>query len=264
MTISVASYSFHGLLAEGAIDAFGYLESVRYRYGLRTADIWNGILSSTSKDYVAKVRRAIDEREMSVVNYHADGPHVWDDDPAARAANRAQALGHLRVAAQLGAATVRIDTGGALQTATDEQIDTLAAAFREYCAFGNDHGFTVGPENHWGLSLYADNMERLARAVDHPSYGVLLHIGHWEDGDEEGGDRRLAPWTSHTHVDARITRSCLEERIRLLVASGYTGCWGVEHHSAANEYAEVACQLAEVQRVLQRLNLENRPPATDE
>ena len=91
MTISIASYSFHGLLSEGTMDAFGYLETVRYRYGLATADIWNGLLASTSEEYVARVRGAIDQREMRVVNYHADGPHVWDDDPAVRAANRDQA-----------------------------------------------------------------------------------------------------------------------------------------------------------------------------
>lgn len=36
---AVMSYSFHGLRNLGAMDVFGYLETVRYRYGLQTADL---------------------------------------------------------------------------------------------------------------------------------------------------------------------------------------------------------------------------------
>ena len=35
---AVMSYSFHGLRNIGAMDIFGYLETVRYRYNLQTAD----------------------------------------------------------------------------------------------------------------------------------------------------------------------------------------------------------------------------------
>jgi len=250
MKVSIAGFSFHGLRAAGMMDGFGYLETVRHRYGLTAADLWNGMLDGAEKAYLLLLRQAIRERELVVCNYHADGPHVWDDDPAVRAAHRQQAMAHLRAAATLGALSVRIDTGGTLTPLTNEQLDVVASTYREYCAFAADHGFRVGPENHWGFSLIADNMVRLAEAVDSPAYGILLHVGHWEDGDEEGGDRRLAPWAAHTHIDARITRSCLRERMALLRDAGYDGYWGVEHHSGRNEYAEVACQLAEVRRVL--------------
>ena len=45
----------------------------------------------------------------------------------------------------------------------------------------------------------------------------------------------------------------LEEKIKLLLDAGYQGYWGVEHHTAKNEYAEVACQLAELEKALIRL-----------
>lgn len=252
MKISIASYSVHGLLAEGKIDVFGYLESCKYRYGLDTADLWNGLVGTTDEDYIRKVRQAVEEREMTVVNYHADGCHLWEDDPTAREQNYKAALAGLRAAAQLGAKTVRFDTGGKVGPMTSEQFDYVVSKYSEYCKFGADHGFKVGPETHWGFSLVADNMEKIARAVDRPAYGILLHIGHWELGDPDEGDRRLAPWTAHTHVDANVTRNSLAEKIDLLLAAGYDGYWGVEHHSAKNEYAEIAYQLAEVRRVLSR------------
>ncbi len=252
MNISIASYSFHGLLAEGKIDAFGYLESCRYRYGLDTADFWNGLIGTTDTDYLIKVRQAAEERELTIVNYHVDGPHLWEDDPEARKKNYELAMEHLQAAATLGAKTVRFDTGGTVGPMNEEQFEYVVSKYKEYCQFGQEHGFKVGPETHWGFSLVADNMEKIARAVDHLSYGILLHIGHWELGDPDEGDRRLAPWTAHTHVDANVTRTCLEAKMKLLLDAGYTGCWGVEHHSTQNEYVEVAYQIAAVRRSLSR------------
>jgi len=257
MKISIAAYSFHGLREAGMMDVFGYLETCKYRYGLDAADFWNGILGPDAqvfdKAFQRKVRDALDEREMVLANYHADGCHVWEDDPSRREANRAAALGHLEAAAALGAKTVRIDAGGKGHAWTAEQFETIVERFKEYARFAADAGFRVGPESHWGPELVPENMERLAREVDHKAFGVLIHIGHWENSPEEEGDRRIAPWAMHTHVDARVTRTRLEPAMRILLDAGYRGYWGVEHHSGKNEYAEVACQLAEVRRALVRL-----------
>ncbi len=253
MSISIASYSFHGLHAEGKIDVYGYLESCRYRYGLDTADFWNGLIGTTDTDYLIKVRHAAEERDLTIVNYHVDGPHLWEDACEARQRNYEIAFEHLHAAAILGAKTVRFDTGGTVSHMNEEQMEYVVSRYKEYCLFGHEHGFRVGPETHWGFSLVADNMEAIARAVDHPAYGILLHIGHWEMGDPDEGDRRLAPWTAHTHVDANVTRTCLDDKIKMLMDAGYTGSWGVEHHSAQNEYAEVAYQLAAVRRSLARI-----------
>ena len=112
MKISIASYSFNGLSGAGMMDVFGYLESCKHRYGLDAADIWNGILGSDEKaylqpDFLRKVREALSERELALVNYHADGCHICEDDPAARERNYQSALAHLKAAAHLGALTIR-------------------------------------------------------------------------------------------------------------------------------------------------------------
>ena len=74
MKISILSYSFRGLLGAGQMDVFGYLESVKYRYGLNAADIWagrhphmgaDGTLSETEEGYVRKVKDALEERELA-------------------------------------------------------------------------------------------------------------------------------------------------------------------------------------------------------
>src|SRR5688572_18472436 len=107
MNISIASFSFHGALAAGTIDVFGYLEACRYRYHLDTADIWNGLLGSEEmqldKDRLRKVRRAMDERNLTCVNYHADGCHPWEDDADTRQKHKELAYRHLEAAEILGA-----------------------------------------------------------------------------------------------------------------------------------------------------------------
>jgi sugar phosphate isomerase/epimerase len=246
MNAAIASYAFHGLFREGAIDLFGYLESCRYRYHLDTADIWNGMLRSTEDDELRKVRRALDERGLTLVNLCVDGPHIWEADPTVREQHYQGALTYLHVAEALGAKTIRIDAGGREDTWTEEQFETIVTRFREYAQRAYDGGYRVGPENHWGAEAVPENMRRLCDAVDHPGFGVLLHFRG------NSSDALMAPYAMHTHLWWDVTERCLTESMTMLRDAGYTGAWSVEHHSAANEYTEVAIQLAKVRDVLSR------------
>lgn len=253
MRISIISYAFYGLQQAGMMDLFGYLESVRYRYGLDAADIWNGTLASTDDDYIRKVKEALDERELVLACLAVDGAHIWDPDPAVREKHYRAALTYLRIAEQLGAQSVRIDMGGQGDDLTAEQLDLIVQRYREYAQRAHDHGYKVGPETHWGPSLVPEVQKRVYEAVDSPAYGVMLHIGHWVDGREDEGDRLVAPWTFHTHVDWRITTTCLAEKMAILRDAGYQGYWGVEHHTGKDEYSEVAIQLAMVRDALAKM-----------
>ena len=87
MRLSVLSYSFRGLLEEGKMDVFGYLETCKYRYNLSIADIWNGFLTSMDEGYLKKVREALEERELVLADLCADNVHIWESDPAKRQKN---------------------------------------------------------------------------------------------------------------------------------------------------------------------------------
>ena len=252
MRISIASYAFHGLLREARIDLFGYMESCRYRYGLRLADIWNGMLVTTEPDYLSKVKAALDERELELANLCVDGANIWEDDPDVREQHYQNALAHLGAAETLDARTVRIDAGVRADTFTDEQFDWIVKRYQEYAQRAYDNGYKVGPENHWGAEVIPENMVRICEAVDHPAFGVLLHF---RDND---GDAAMAPWAMHTHLSWDITEGSLAESMALLRDAGYQGYWGVEHHTGKNEYTEVAIQLARVQDVLDRWRLEGK------
>ncbi len=246
MKIAIASYAFHGLLRDGMIDLFGYLESSKYRYHLDAADIWNGMLLSTDDDYLAKVRRGLDERGLTLVNLCVDGPHIWEDDADQRAQHHQEALHYMHVAETLGARTLRIDAGGQGETFTDEQMDLIVSRYQEYAQRAHDNGYRVGPENHWGPEVVPDNMVRICKGVDHPGFGMLLHFRG------NAGDAQMAPWAMHTHIAWEITENSLAESLTMLRDSGYTGCYSVEHHTGENEYTEAAIQLAKVRDLLSR------------
>jgi sugar phosphate isomerase/epimerase len=245
------------LLAEGKMDVFGYLETCKYRYHLDAADIWNGFLTSMEEGYLKKVREALDERELVLADLCADNVHIWEDDPATREKNRQYALANLKAAEVLGARFMRVDAGGRNPTWSNEQFDHIVSRYKEYAQWAHDHGFKVGAENHWGAEKVWSNLQKLYRAVDHPGFGLSIHVnGSWAGTQEEKdlADREVAPWVSHTHLDFGLTTGPrLEEKLANLWNAGYTGYYSIEHHSGKDEYPEVAIQLARVRDALERL-----------
>lgn len=255
MKLSIASFSFHGAVGNKTVDVFGYLEACRYRYHLDTADIWNGLLGDDvemqlDEGRLRAVRQAMDDRDLVCVNYHADGCHPWEDDAETRAQHRKLADRHLKAAEILGAKTVRIDTGGRRREWSPEEFDYIAQTFREFAALASDKGFKIGPETHWGATNYPDNMLKLHAAVNHPAYGILLHLGKdtWTSPDDY--DRALAPIAIHTHVDQKTCYERIDSALAILADAGYRGALGVEHHSGKNEFSEVEVQIGLVWRAL--------------
>ncbi|KAA0563174.1 TIM barrel protein [Bacillus sp. CH30_1T] len=253
MNYSIASYSFNGLIKQGKMDVFGYLESVKYRYHLNSADIWNMMLTSFDEDYLKKIKEAMDEKEMDLANLCVDCAEVWDPDTEAREKWYQNALGNLRAAEILGARTVRIDMGGRDLEMTDEQFEYTVKRYQEYAKIAHDCGFMVGPENHWGASRVPENIRKVYEAVDHPSFGILLHFDNW-DVDKENGDRLCAKYAFHTHLAAWVIPDC-QDKLKILQDVGYQGYLGIEHHSGKNEYSQVEWQLATARNTWRNMQL---------
>lgn len=254
--LSVLSYSFRGLLNAGMMDVFGYLETCKYRYGLDAADIWNGFFPSMDEGYLRKVRSALDERDMVLADLCVDQAHVWDDDGAVRDKNYANAKAHLQAAVILGAKFMRVDAGGRGTTWTDEQFDYIVKRYQEYSQLAHDHGFKVGAESHWGPETIWPNLQRLHAAVDHPGFGLSIHLGGWSGTEEQriAWDREAAPLACHTHIAWNITEGPLAERLAPFHQANYGGYYSIEHHSGENEYRNVGIQLSRVREALAKLD----------
>ena len=255
MRVSLMSYTFNPMTRVGTMDCFGYLETVRYRYGLRMADLWNRTLASIEPEYLAQVKAGLAERELELVNLAVDGAHIWEDDPEVREEHHQVALAHMVAAEALGARTLRIDAGGGRDDRhfTDEQFDHIVMRYREYARRAEDNGYRVGPENHWGSEAVPEEMVRLCEAVDSLAFGVLLHTRRWFGEHAPDGDKVVAPWVMHTHLATNVTDEELSGTMAMLRDAGYAGAWGIELGGAT--YAEAGVAVARVNKVLESWRL---------
>lgn len=255
--ISLASYSFHGALSEGRTNVFAYLESIKYRYNVDFADIWTGFLPALDETFLKAIRRNMDDRGICLANLCVDGPHLWENDPEKRIANKKNMLEYIKAAEILGARTIRVDFGGSEgYTMPDEAFEYIVGTYREYCAICANLGIKIGPENHWGWDRVPEYLVKVREAVNNPYYGHLFHFGNFFDGKKEEGLAAVLPYAMHTHIpaDSLIPQedgiSPAEKYIPILAASGYSGTYSVEHHSGQYEFERVEAQLGQVRTII--------------
>ncbi len=249
---SVGSWSFHGLFHAGKMNLFGYLETMKYRYRLQHADIWNGMLLSTEEPYIQSIAETLTEEGMNVACLSVDGADVWHEDPAVRERNHVRALTYLAIARSWGVDALRIDMGVHTLSMSDEQLDFLANRYRQYAAYAKDYGFRVGPQTHQLGSQSPGNLRRLKDAVASEAFGIVLNVNRWE-ADREHGDELVAPFTMHAQFDRAFvdfTGQELRQKVQLLRGSGYKGCWSLEFRGGSNEYLEVEHDLLTIRRAV--------------
>jgi sugar phosphate isomerase/epimerase len=259
MKLSVGGFSFFNTMKEGKMNVFGYLETMKYRYRLDTVDLWNGQLGRAEdglvilpeEDDIRKIREALDEKELAVANIAIDGAHMIDPEPGMQEKLYRNALVNLRVSELLGAKTVRIDIcTGKTDEITEGDFQYIVQKYREYCDRATKHGYIVGPENHMGAALNPHLLKRIAEAVDHPNFGILLHLNRWKP-EFADGDSIVAPWVVHTHVDAEtVMGQDFGVSIQALLKAGYDGYWAVEYNAKENQYTEIEWMLATVKRIV--------------
>lgn len=253
--ISIASYSFHKLLEAKTIDIFGYLESLRYRYHLLDADIWNGFTRDMDPDDFKKIRAAMDERGLTLASLCCDWANIWSADPDWGRQCDAAAVKCMEAAEILGARTVRMDVGVPEDDISEAQFEEVCRKYAAYAKRGGEAGFVIGPENHWGASRRLSLQQRLYREINSPNYGMLLHLGNWnlEEGQTlEGNDALAAPMAVHTHVDYEHAMTA-ETWLPAVLGAGYGGALSVEHHKEIQEYRGTQAQLGMLQYAVSKL-----------
>jgi hypothetical protein len=249
---SIGSWSFHALFNSGKMDLFGYLESIKYRYRLNHADIWDGMLLSTDEGYIKSIQETLVEKELSVACLSMDGAQVWHSDPAIREQNYQKALLYLDIARRLGVQTLRIDMGINSLELTDEQLDLCVKRYKEYAQFAHDYGFRVGPQTHQPASQAPQNLKRISDEISAPGFGIVLNVSRWMV-DKEIGDEMVAPFTMHAQFDRAFVDFSgpeLLQKIQLLRKGGYQGCWSLEFRGGINEYLEVEHDLLTLRRAV--------------
>ena len=252
--VSVGGWSFHGLFKNGMMDIFHYIETISSRFRADNADIWSGFLPTNDVDFIKKVRRELDRRNLGVSNLCVDEGRLWMPTAEERDANRKIFLQYIDTARILGAQTIRIDFNSSRDDEmSEEAFEYIVERYREYCAICGDYGMKVGPENHFGFDRKLENLLKVWKAVGHPAYGHLLHLGNLENFMDNMDV--LLPIVMHTHIPAN-SLPFAKEAIRRLAASGYKGTISAEHHTGVLELERTEWQLACVRLILAELEME--------
>lgn len=230
---SVCSYSFRRSFESGAMDYRGYV-AFNQENGFTQLDPWMKHLEPalSDKSWLADARKMAEDAGLPYGCIAVDGAHIYEDTPGERLARRQMALRWLDVAAELGAAQVRIDSGGP-EELTDEIFETIVKGYTELIPLARQMGLEIVVENHWGPTKYPANTVRLLEAVD--GLGLLFDTNNWAEGKQELAWEMCARYARLTHVktfsfDAQGNDPSvdLSKAIGILQEAGYDGAWGIE------------------------------------
>ncbi|MBZ0304014.1 MAG: sugar phosphate isomerase/epimerase [Anaerolineae bacterium] len=252
LKFSIASFSFHRLLADGKQDMFGYIADSK-RLGAVQLDPWNAHLSALqdedavirggrdpenaqfsaqNDDYLVRVKAAAEAVGLPFGCLAVDGAHIYESDAEKRRSNRAAAYRWLEVAEKLGAQQVRIDAGGP-EDMPDDVFEIIVAGYDDVIRRAGNKGIEVLVENHWGPTKFPDHVIKLLDAVK--GLSLLFDTNNWAEGHQQEGWQRCARYARSVHVktfafDAAGNDPTVDipQVIQILVEAGYDGVWGIE------------------------------------
>lgn len=242
--IGIATWSFRNRMAAGrtanspaapgpiltAIDAPRF---VAEELGLRQLEIIINHLDERTVAYAERVRAAADRVGVRFINLQLGG-QMSNPDPTARANSINEIKEGMRIAAALGAPSVRADVGGRPTDTLDVAI--TADSYRQLVEFGSTIGVMPMPENHGGHSTDPDKLVSIMRAVD-PRVKAILDWGNWQVQNQEQrieSTRKLLPYAGL--VSAKFDRFDEEYRpnydvaelVRVVEGGGYRGLYSIE------------------------------------
>lgn len=242
--VGIATWSFRHLIAAGrganapaperaVMTALDAPKFVREELGMTELEIIINHLDERTVAYAERVRAAADKVGVKFMNLQLGG-QMSAADPAVRAKSIEEIKDGMRIAAGLGAPSVRADVGGQAGGPLDLQI--TADSYRQLVEFGTTIGVMPMPENHGGQSSNPDTLVSIMKAVD-PRVKAIVDWGNLRVENQAQrleGTAKLLPFTGLVSAkfdkfDADYKSSYdVAELVRLVEASGYRGKYSIE------------------------------------
>jgi sugar phosphate isomerase/epimerase len=242
--IGIATWSFRHLLAAGrnekspaaeraVMTALDAPKFVREELGLTQLEIIINHLDERTVAYAERVRAAADKAGVRFINFQLGG-QMSAPDQAVRAKSVAEIKDGMRIAAALGAPSVRADVGGRAGEPLDLSI--TADSYKQLVEFGSTIGVVPMPENHGGHSTDPDTLVSIMKAID-PRIRAIVDWGNFRvesQAQRIESTRKLLPYAGL--VSAKVDRFDGEYRpgydvgelVRLVEGSGYRGKYSIE------------------------------------
>jgi sugar phosphate isomerase/epimerase len=146
-------------------------------------------------------------------------------------------IGH---AAELDAPFVRLLSGNWLQGTSDEELENrVVHQIESLLPYAAEKGVTLALENHGGgVTVTAEQLVRLVRAVKGPNFGVNLDTGNFHGPDPYAEIALAAPYAVNVQVKTEIRRkgkskepADLAKVIAILREAKYSGYVVLEYNA---------------------------------
>ncbi len=229
--ISLAQWSFNRSFRAGVWKNLDMPRIVREKAGLDALEFVNQFFENPTLGYLRRLKKSLADAGVTPVLIMVD-----DEDPAAGTdarERRAAAVAHRKwvdIAHYLGCRAIRCNMrGGEGDWRKDTGLVARAAeSFRDLLAYARGSGIQILIENHGGASSDPDVLARLMKEVNDPQFGLLVDLGNWNKGDDHyAAIEKTLPWARGISVKD-IPGWDLEKKLRMCMASGFHGFWGIE------------------------------------
>lgn len=259
--ISLAQWSIHRGLRSGEIDHLDFARLARERYDIGAIEFVNSFFKDRSQDhkYLAEMnRRAADHGVVHhLIMVDAEGM-LGDPDENKR---RIAIDNHRRwvdAARELNCVTIRVNADS--EGTPDEQRRLAADGLRRLSEYGDQAGINIIVENHERLSMNAEWLTSVIRAVGHKRCGTLPDFGNFDDHDPYKGVALMMPLAKAVSAksydfDANGEETTLNYHrlMKQVTDAGFHSWVGIEYEG---ERLSEADGIAATLRLLQRVRAE--------
>ena len=153
---------------------------VREKLGLDAVEICQFHIPERTPDYLGRLKRALDAAGVRLINMPIDVGNISDANPAYREEDLAEIEEWMRVAADLGAAMVRVNASAPLDGGPLAPIEVTIKSYRRLARVAASLGLQLLIENHGGITADPAVIVAIVEAVGLDQLKVLADIGNFE------------------------------------------------------------------------------------
>ena len=251
--ISLAAWSLHRSVFGGQLKMIDAPRLLREEFGIGGLEFVNTMLEVPTGGYVRRMRAECEKHAVKPLLIMCDDEGSFaHPDPAERRRAVRNHLKWIRIAADLGCHSIRVNWVGATAEEITEPAKTTsmirrsAETFTELVEHADDEDINVIIENHGGPSSQPEMLARLMQTVDSPRFDTLPDFGNFpQQVDRYDGIDKMMPHAKAVSAkcydfdaEGNETKIDFERMIQICVDQhGYDGWIGIEYEgSRLSEY----------------------------
>lgn len=259
LKLSVAAYSYRQALTAKPpkLDLFGFVD-LAAEMGLDAVELTSYYFPpDADAAYLAKLRRHAFLRGLDVSGTAIGNDFCLPAGPK-RDATFQLTKTWIDNAVELGAPVIRIFAGATPKGDTeDAAVDRAIEGIREALAYAEPRGIVLALENHGGVTTRAEQLLRIVKAVNSPSFGVNLDTGNFKGEDPYAELEALAPYAVNVQVKTEINPgnkgkhpADLARMVKLLRDAKYSGYVVLEYEAAEDPFVAVPRYIKELRSLI--------------